>query len=345
MIHQPWIIVLCYLNIFPGACQTASDKGYCNLPNSFSIDCCTGFYLSENKCKECEPGFIGKNCSLTCQIGYFGLQCKELCNCSPDNYCDPRRGCVCNTTSVNCTDPAAADSIATLKVVPLLITAITCLVLGTICIRMRYSEMMKRKKDLFSMQNVANFTVRNHPSETEEENPHEDIYDHVNLKVQYSNHSICNTGDTAGSGDSSLGLTSAVLLQQYQSVKGIQNKWRLHDEQFGESTVDEPDVETVDNKTTDREADIYSTPCKFMTTKPIHRYSEQRQQRNNNEPVTFEYPNSMIDAIVHDPESRTKPISPLKWTQDEEIYTNNDILAHTNNSLRQNSPMESDESE
>ena len=114
------------------------------------------------------------------------------------------------------------------------------------------------------MQNKADFTVRNHPSETEEENPHDDIYDHVNLRVQYSNHSIYNTGDTAGSGDSSLGLTSAVLLQQYQSVTGIQNKWRLHDEQFGESTVDEPDVETVDNKTTDREADIYSTPCKRM---------------------------------------------------------------------------------
>lgn len=53
---------------------------------------------------ECEPGYVGKNCSSTCQIGYFGLQCKELCNCSPDKYCDPTRGCVCNTTSVNCID-------------------------------------------------------------------------------------------------------------------------------------------------------------------------------------------------------------------------------------------------
>eukprot|EP00105_Crassostrea_gigas_P026445 XP_011447422.1 PREDICTED: uncharacterized protein LOC105342243 [Crassostrea gigas] len=205
--------------------------------------------------------------------------------------------------------------------------------------------MMKRKKDLFSMQNVADFTVRNNPLETEEENPHDDIYDHVNLRVQYSNHSNYNTVSSVDAGDSSLGLTSAVLLQQYQSVTGIQNKWRLHDEQFGESTVDEPDVETVDNQTTNREANIYSTPCKLMTEKPIYRYLEQRQQRISNETVTFEYPNSIIDAIVHDTESQTNLISPLKWTQYEEIDTNGDILAHTYKSLRLNSPMESDESE
>uniref|UniRef100_K1REZ1 Uncharacterized protein n=1 Tax=Magallana gigas TaxID=29159 RepID=K1REZ1_MAGGI len=200
-------------------------------------------------------------------------------------------------------------------------------------------------KHLFSMQNVADFTVRNNPLETEEENPHDDIYDHVNLRVQYSNHSNYNTVSSVDAGDSSLGLTSAVLLQQYQSVTGIQNKWRLHDEQFGESTVDEPDVETVDNQTTNREANIYSTPCKLMTEKPIYRYLEQRQQRISNETVTFEYPNSIIDAIVHDTESQTNLISPLKWTQYEEIDTNGDILAHTYKSLRLNSPMESDESE
>eukprot|EP00105_Crassostrea_gigas_P036970 XP_019921118.1 PREDICTED: uncharacterized protein LOC105324415 [Crassostrea gigas] len=201
---------------------------------------------------------------------------------------------------------AAADSIKSRLVVTLLIPVIACLVFGTVCIRIWYSQMMKRNKDLFSIQNVADFTVRNHRSEMEEQNPNDDIYDHVNLRVEQSSHSIYNTGITAGTGDSSLGLTSSVLLQQFQSVKGIQNKWRLHDEQFGESTVDEPDVETVDNKTTDREADIYSTPCKRMTKKPIYCYSEQRQQGKSNETVTFEYPNSIIDTIVHEPESRTK---------------------------------------
>lgn len=53
---------------------------------------------------ECDPGFFGENCSSTCPPGNFGLKCREPCNCSPDKYCDPIRGCVCNTTSVNCTD-------------------------------------------------------------------------------------------------------------------------------------------------------------------------------------------------------------------------------------------------
>nr|XP_034337115.1 uncharacterized protein LOC109620448 [Crassostrea gigas] len=325
MIHQQWMAVQCCLIIFPAACLTVRDPGNCTLPNSFSVKCCPGYFQIENKCKECEPGYIGENCSMTCPPGHYGRQCRKQCDCSTDMYCEPTRGCVCNTNSVNCTDPEheltqemtiystsmqsvkpAADSIKSRLVVTLLIPVIACLVFATVCIGIWYSQMMKRNKDLFSIQNVADFTVRNHRSETEEQNPNDDIYNHVNLRVEQSSHSTYNTDDTVDAGDSSLGLTSAVLLQQYQSVKGIQNKWRLHDEQFGESIVDEPDVETVGNKTTDREADIYSTPCKFMTKKPIHRCSEQRQQGKSNETVTFEYPNSIIDTIVHDPESRTR---------------------------------------
>lgn len=197
------------------------------------------------------------------------------------------------------------------------------------------------------MQNVADFTVRTHRSETEEENPNDEIYDHVNLRVQHSNHSIYNTGSTAAAGESAsgFGLTTAVPLQQSQSVESIKNKWRLHDEGFRESTVDEPHVKPVDNKTTDRIADIYSTPCKRMTKKQIYRYSEQGQQRNGNETVTFEYPNPIIDTVVHEPESRTKLISSLKWTQDEEIYANGDDVAYAHNSIRPDSHLESDESE
>uniref|UniRef100_K1Q8N5 Multiple epidermal growth factor-like domains 6 n=1 Tax=Magallana gigas TaxID=29159 RepID=K1Q8N5_MAGGI len=144
---------------------------------------------------KCDPGFVGENCSLTCPPGHFGLKCRERCQCSWDMYCDPIRGCVCNTTSVNCTDP-----------------------------------------DLFSMQKKANFTVRNHPSETEEQNPNDEIYDHVNLRVHHSNHSIYSTGDTAVVRDTALSfvLTTAVPLQQSQIVESIQNKWRLPDVRFGE---------------------------------------------------------------------------------------------------------------
>eukprot|EP00105_Crassostrea_gigas_P033791 XP_019917939.1 PREDICTED: uncharacterized protein LOC109617123 [Crassostrea gigas] len=203
--------------------------------------------------------------------------------------------------------------------------------------------MMKRKKDLFSMQKKANFTVRNHPSETEEQNPNDEIYDHVNLRVHHSNHSIYSTGDTAVVRDTALSfvLTTAVPLQQSQIVESIQNKWRLPDVRFGESTLDEAYVKTVDNKTTYRQVDIYSTPCKNMTKKQISCFSELGQQRNSNETVTFEYPNSIIDANVHAPESQTKPISPLKWTQEEEIYANDEVVPYANHSIKLNSPFES----
>lgn len=59
---------------------------------------------------ECDPSFVGEHCSLTCPPGHFGLKCRERCQCSWDMYCDPIRGRLCNTTSVNCTDPGRIPS-------------------------------------------------------------------------------------------------------------------------------------------------------------------------------------------------------------------------------------------
>ncbi|XP_034337114.2 uncharacterized protein [Magallana gigas] len=97
-------------------------------------------------------------------------------------YCDPARGCLCNITSGNCTDQEKESTKALTTVVsptarltvnkqpdedeekiefvavPLMIPVITCLVFGTVCIRMRYSQILKRKTDS---------TVRNHRSETD----------------------------------------------------------------------------------------------------------------------------------------------------------------------------------
>lgn len=53
---------------------------------------------------ECEPGYVGTNCSTTCPQGYFGRRCLGLCNCSRDMYCEAARGCLCITTIGNCTD-------------------------------------------------------------------------------------------------------------------------------------------------------------------------------------------------------------------------------------------------
>lgn len=65
---------------------------------------------------ECDLGFTGSNCSSPCPPGYFGQQCRRLCDCSPGEYCDAAKGCLCNSTGVNCADLGTICK--TLKVVP-----------------------------------------------------------------------------------------------------------------------------------------------------------------------------------------------------------------------------------
>lgn len=299
MVHHPWMFILHLLSIFSGAFQTNPIIGNCTKPNSSSSRCCIGYFLSDNKCLECEPGYLGTNCSRTCPSGYFGRRCLGLCNCSLDMYCDPARGCLCNITSGNCSDQEKESTKALTTVVsptarlsvkmtdegeekieavavPFLIPVIALLVFGTVCIRIRYSQILKRRTDS---------TVRNHRSETDESNPNDDIYDHLNLRVHHSNHSIYHAGSMAATGDTTSG--SCVPLQQAQSEESIQNTRHLHEWDFqrhedgiSESLVDEPHRETVNDKTTDQQANIYSTPCKRITKKPLSCCSQQGQQKS-----------------------------------------------------------------
>ncbi|XP_065933882.1 uncharacterized protein [Magallana gigas] len=220
-----------------------------------------------------------------------------MCNCSLDMYCEPARGCLCNITSGNCSDqekestkalttvvsPTASLSVKMTDegeekieavAVPLSIPVIAFLVFGTVCIRIRYSQILKRRTDS---------TVRNHRSETDESNPNDDIYDHLNLRVHHSNHSIYHMGSMAVAGDTASG--SNVPLQQAQREESIQNTYhdcdfQRHDEEISESLVDEPHRETVNDKTTDQQVVIYSTPCKRITKKPLSCCSQQGQQKS-----------------------------------------------------------------
>lgn len=121
------------------------------------------------------------------------------------------------------------------------------------------------------------------------------------------------TGDTASG--------SNAPKQQAQSEESIQNTWHLHERDFqrseegiSESLVDEHRRETVNDKTTEQQANIYSTPCKRITKKPLSCCSQQGQQENCGETLKFEYPNSTIDTVVLDPKLQTN-LSLLKWTQ------------------------------
>lgn len=137
--------------------------------------------------------------------------------------------------------------------------------------------------DTFLIKLVTDSTVRNHRSETDESNPNDDIYDHLNLRVHHSNHSIYHTGSMAVTGDTASG--SNVPLQQAQSEESIQNTYhdcdfQRHEEEISESLVDEPHRETVNDKTTDQQAVIYSTLCKRITKRPLSFCSQEGQQKS-----------------------------------------------------------------
>ncbi|XP_052718901.1 multiple epidermal growth factor-like domains protein 10 [Crassostrea angulata] len=108
MVKLLWIFLIHYLNISMIVCQNIGGSNVCMVINSPYVRCCTGFYLSQDKCIECEPGTTGENCSIPCAPGYFGRQCNERCHCPPGKFCDPMKGCLCNSTSVKCTDPEPA---------------------------------------------------------------------------------------------------------------------------------------------------------------------------------------------------------------------------------------------
>lgn len=163
MTHCLLGLLVCFVSFPLSAGTNISGSGVCMLPNSTVIKCCTGYILVGNMCSECNPGYTGENCSLTCIYGYFGLQCNERCFCSPDEYCDPARGCLCTSTSDYCKNPELTTEITIhstvhqshmYNILSSLVFTIAVLVIGIFCIRMLYSKIMKRK-DLHSVQNVT----------------------------------------------------------------------------------------------------------------------------------------------------------------------------------------------
>ncbi|XP_062613790.1 uncharacterized protein LOC134275524 [Saccostrea cucullata] len=62
---------------------------------------CGGYFFDEkeNVCKECPPGYFGRNCLHRCRYPGYGKFCQNVCFCNKE-YCDYRSGCV-NTRDFN----------------------------------------------------------------------------------------------------------------------------------------------------------------------------------------------------------------------------------------------------
>nr|XP_034337453.1 uncharacterized protein LOC105318438 isoform X2 [Crassostrea gigas] len=55
--------------------------------------CCNNFRQEGQNCIPC-VGSFGINCSGRCVDGFFGFGCLGRCNCSEDQICDSRDGCM-----------------------------------------------------------------------------------------------------------------------------------------------------------------------------------------------------------------------------------------------------------
>lgn len=49
--------------------------------------------MSSNTLKECEPGFMGPDCTYTCRYPSYGTDCYMICGCFKE-LCDFQYGCI-----------------------------------------------------------------------------------------------------------------------------------------------------------------------------------------------------------------------------------------------------------
>ncbi|XP_061196320.1 uncharacterized protein LOC133204583, partial [Saccostrea echinata] len=60
--------------------------------------CCTNYRQDKGFCIPCEVGTYGDNCSGgPCPYGFYGFGCESKCNCTANQFCDRKIGCVNKT--------------------------------------------------------------------------------------------------------------------------------------------------------------------------------------------------------------------------------------------------------
>ncbi|XP_056004462.1 uncharacterized protein LOC125656947 [Ostrea edulis] len=202
--------------------------------NKTFMTCCKDYVQVANTCVECEPGYWGYNCSSPCPPNHYGRKCSQICDCSPSEYCDRGWGCLCNETSLNCTNtetettaknPYGADhtvnhtdksgnSAANKRyllnvVLPCLMSAILILLIGISSLRL-WNKFKRRRveKETQELDDIPELHIDGPTSpsalqtpQTGERQPEDTyahttfgIYNHVSLRVQYSKESVYDTG-------------------------------------------------------------------------------------------------------------------------------------------------------
>uniref|UniRef100_A0A1A9WU31 EMI domain-containing protein n=1 Tax=Glossina brevipalpis TaxID=37001 RepID=A0A1A9WU31_9MUSC len=74
--------------------------------------CGRGFCLKPDTCS-CEPGYMGKHCTLRCDHDHWGLNCKNECRCHNGAVCDNKSGlchCTIGWTGEFCEQPCPSGT-------------------------------------------------------------------------------------------------------------------------------------------------------------------------------------------------------------------------------------------
>ncbi|XP_056004449.1 uncharacterized protein LOC125663534 isoform X1 [Ostrea edulis] len=208
------ILCLWIFNITWISGQNLTGENICG--NKTFLTCCKDYEQVGNICVECESGYWGSNCSSPCPPNHYGRKCSQICDCSPSEYCDRGRGCLCNETSPNCTNPGIGTGYSQANkrylvnvVLPCLVSAIFILLIGNSSVRIRNKLKLRRvKKEIRELGDIPELHIDGPSSSSALQTPRtgerqpEDtyahtafgIYNHVSLRVQYSKESVYDTG-------------------------------------------------------------------------------------------------------------------------------------------------------
>lgn len=334
-------------------------------PNSSYIRCCTNYYLKENECLECMPGYRGENCSESCPYGYFGRLCNKQCNCSPDSYCEPTRGCLCNTTSVNCTilEQAVTETITSdaqdtqakhyLNETLSSLVVIVCFIVGSVYIR--YINVQKRKKELHSTSKVTDFNARPQFPEVKENNvTSSDVYNHLNLRAQCLNMSLYHSGTADTCRDPLPCSRGQPTSTSHPNEESIHISWYQFDtacknnkKGFGRTSKHSTQMIEINDRKTDTGEHTHFSSRKYgnMVKYGMVSNQNQRQQKFCDGSAIFELKQSDNNTVPHENKPKNDNAASTVWAHNQDLYVNYEDIGYANCFCRPESPSDSEGSD
>lgn len=173
-----------------------------------------------------------------------------------------------------------------------------------------------------------------------------DVYNHLNLRVNYQNLSHYYTDSIATVVEPSPcpGLASNDSSQNDQEI--IHFNWhslginrQRNVKEFDRNPVDGANMGSVYKET----IDLYSSSRPYDTKELSHVNSEQRK---SDKTIKLKQPQPALETVVLKPKSPSSLSSPSKnRTQNEELYVNDNNLPSTRNNLRPDSHLDGDGSD